>query len=130
MFTHTHAHTHTHTHSHSIIYVVETSEVPDTSTIPDTAYIAIAASAADRISSSSFTEVMGDGRRGTFTVTVPGGSDVMYDNRAVRAGRNYFFFVRLFSSVVSGSGMCLYTLYMEQFASQQLVETAALPVFV
>ena len=78
--------------------MVETDDLPDTSTIPDpnsdTAYIAIAASAAGR--TVRFTEVMGDGRSGT--LTVPGGNDVVFNNRAV--GGVEFLFVRLFSSVV------------------------------
>ena len=89
-----------HTHSHYVIYAVETDTIPDTSTInpnSDTAYIAIAASAAGR--TDRFTEVMGDGRSGMFPV--PGDSDVEFNNRALRGGRSYYFFVRLFSSVVS-----------------------------
>ena len=78
--------------------MVETDDPPDTSTIPDpnsdTAYIAIAASAAGR--TVTFTEVMGDGRSGT--LAVPGGSDVVFNNRAV--GDREYFFVRLYSSVV------------------------------
>ena len=89
-----------YTHSHYVIYVVETDDPPDTSTIPDpnsdTAYIAIASSAAGR--SVTFLEVMGDGRSGT--LAVPGGSDIVFNNRAVGGGTKYFF-VRLYSNVVS-----------------------------
>ena len=87
-----------HTHSHYVIYVVETVDPPDTSTIPDpnsdTVYIAIASSAAGR--TVTFTEDIGDGRSGIFPVT--GGSDVVFNNRAV--GGIEYFFVRLYSSVV------------------------------
>ena len=91
-----------HTHSHYVIYAVETDTIPDTSAIPDpnsdTAYIAIAASAAGR--TGTLTEVMGDGRSGTCMFPVTGGSDVEFNNRALRGGRIYYFFVRLFSSAV------------------------------
>ena len=79
--------------------MVETDDPPDTSTIPDpnsdTAYIAIAASAAGR--TVTFTEDIGDGRSGT--LAVPGGSDIVFNNRAI-GGRTKYFFVRLYSSVV------------------------------
>ena len=92
------AHTHTATMS-SMWYrlmILQTPPPSQTLTLTQPIYIAIASSAAGR--AVTFTEDIGDGRSGT--LVVPGGSDIVFNNRAVGGGTKYFF-VRLYSSVVS-----------------------------
>ena len=43
---------------------------------------------------------MGNGRRGTFSAP-NGGGNIPYNNRELDAGTIYYFFIRLYSSVVS-----------------------------
>ena len=99
--THTHTHTHSHTHSHYVIYVVESDSRPDTSAIMDTDLIALAFLVSDIPSQI----VMGDGQRDTFEAPNDGG-DIPYNNRELDAGTIYYFFIRLYSSVVSNVGLC------------------------
>ena len=91
-----HAHVHTRTHSHYFVYVVKSNEVPDTSTIQGSgspsAYITAAYVDVDRRFQASI--VIGDN-----AVTSYNGID--YANVAVDRSTTYFFFIRLYSSVVS-----------------------------
>ena len=48
---------------------------------------------------------MGDGETDTFVVPNDGGS-IPYNNRELDAGTIYFFFIRLYSSVVSNVCLC------------------------
>ena len=94
-------HTHTHSHSHYVIYVVESDSRPDTSAITDTNQITLAFLASE----SPAQAVMGDGQTGTFEA-LNGGGDIPYNNRELDAGTIYFFFIRLYSSVVSHVCLC------------------------
>ena len=93
---HTHTHTHTHAHSHYFVYVLKSNEVPDTSTIQGSgfpsAYITAAYVDVDRRFQTSI--VIGDN-------AVTSYNGINYTNVPVDRGTTYFFFIRLYSSVVS-----------------------------
>lgn len=79
------------------------SEIPDTSEVREStgnAYIAFAkiARAEDRASVT-----IGTGETGEVSV---GSVTISYNNRPVQQGQLYYFFVRLYSGVVSG-GVCV-----------------------
>ena len=92
-------------HSHYELYAVITDEIPDTSMIEPTenSYIAFAG----LVPLGQLTPVtIGTGVGGQ--ITPPNGPVVDYDNRLVVLGANYFFFIRLYSSVVSDT-VCVST---------------------
>ena len=94
--THAHTHTHTHAHSHYFVYVVKSNEVPDTSTIQGSgfpsAYITAAYVDVDRVFQASI--VIGNN-------AVTSYNGINYTNVPVDRGTTYFFFIRLYSGVVS-----------------------------
>ena len=98
--------THSLTHSLHIIhsfyevFVVESKVPPDTSTIAadsDNVFIALADDAEPRMQLPEF--FFGDGTRDVYTVQ--DGSQIEFENRELRGGTVYYFFIRLHSSVVS-----------------------------
>ena len=106
-----HAHVHTRTHSHYFVYVVKSNEVPDTSTIQGSgspsAYITAAYVDVDRRFQASI--VIGDN-------AVTSYNGIGYTNVAVDRGTTYFFFIRLYSSVVSKLHTCVHTcIYMYMY---------------
>ena len=78
--------------------VVDDGSPPDTGTIKgstDDAYIASAGSASQALTIIT----IGDGESGEYTV--PGnGEKIAYENKEVRLGATYYFFVRLYSELV------------------------------
>ena len=90
-----------HTHSYYLVFVVDTDQVPDTSKITlndlQGAYVAVANNVPT--STSSFNVPLGTGISGTFTT--PDGIEVLYTDAPLKAGVTYYFFIRLYSSVVS-----------------------------
>ena len=80
---------------------MDTDQAPDTSKVSlddlQGAYVAIAKNVS--INLSPFSEPLGTGTTGTFTT--PDGNEVEFDDRPPRGGATYYFFIRLFSSVVS-----------------------------
>ena len=108
----THTRTRAHTHnSHYFVYVVKSNEVPDTSTIQGSgspsAYITAAYVDVDRRFQASI--VIGDN-------AVTSYNGIGYTNVAVDRGTTYFFFIRLYSSVVSKLHTCVHTcIYMYMY---------------
>ena len=86
-----------HCHSHYEVYAVITDQSPDTSEYgseqTDTSYVTFAGRA---ISGLSIQITVGTGVSGE--LTLDDNQQVDYDNRDVRLGANYYFFVRLYSS--------------------------------
>ena len=89
-------------HSHYEVYAVITDQSPDTSAIlpeaTDTSYVTFAGRA-----SSGLSPQIRVGTGVTGEVTLANGQQVNYDNRFVRLGANYFFFIQLYSSEVGAS---------------------------
>ena len=80
--------------------MVESKVPPDTSTIAadsDNVFIALADDAEPRRQLPEF--FFGDGTRDVYTVQ--DGSQIEFENRELRGGTMYYFFIRLHSSVVS-----------------------------
>ena len=73
--------------------MVEEESSPDTSEATDS-QIALAFSVKDFTSP----QVMGDGTSGTFRP--PDGREIEFNNRELDTGTVYYFFIRLYSSVV------------------------------
>ena len=86
--------------SHYEVYAVQTEEVPNTANIPsedeDNSYIAFAGQANPN---QLIPVTIGTGVGGQ--VSVENNLVTEYDNRHIVLGQSYFFFVRLYSRVVS-----------------------------
>ena len=92
-------HVYTSCHSHYEVYAVITDQSPDTSAIlsepTDTSYVTFAGQANSGLSQQIR---VGTGVPGKLSLY--NGQQVYYDNRLVRLGAKYYFFVRLYSSEV------------------------------
>ena len=99
---------------------MNTDQAPDTSkiTLDDLQGAFVAVAKTVPINLSPFTEPLGTGTTGTFTT--PDGNEVEFDNRPPRGGATYYFFIRLYSSVVSNChiisvlyGVCVISLIQD-----------------
>ena len=103
--THTHAHTHTHTHTHTythtshyVVYAVVADELGNTFDVDESAENVYITAAGPQTGPPFFLIMGGDGIIQQYTVE--NGLSILYRNKAIQRGRNYSFFVRLYSSAV------------------------------